>query len=97
VLHHIEDYVPPTMRKTGMYGSAGHSLKKTDPMAIMQSGMMMVMPQAMVQPMVPSSKSRSLTRKSIKFLDAFEVNFNSYPDYTEKLNHFSLKKVFFLS
>ena len=43
----------------------------------MQRGMMMVMPQAMVQPIVPRSKRRSLTRKSMKFLDAFGVNFNN--------------------
>jgi hypothetical protein len=44
------------MRNTGMYGSAGHSLKWTDPMTIMQSGITMVMEQAIVQPMVPSNR-----------------------------------------
>jgi hypothetical protein len=39
-------------------------------MAIMQRGMMMVMPHAIVHPIVPNNNSKSLTRKSMKFREA---------------------------
>ena len=44
------------------------------PMTIMQTGMTMVMLQAMVQPMVPSSSRITFTTKSMAFLEALCVS-----------------------
>ena len=62
------------MRKTGMYGSAGQSLKCTDPTMIMTTGMTMVTEQAMVQPIVPTNSKISLSRKSRRLREALWVS-----------------------
>ena len=62
------------MRKRGIYGSAGQSLKWIDPMTIMQIGMTTVTLQAIVQPMVPNKRRSNLAKKSMKFREALCVS-----------------------